>query len=85
MTLVSAFDFDLPDHLIAQEPRARIDVRARDCIELRARARDAWISINATSPCTSGSSGIRPARTRPRRSASSQSAGRIQSSPRVAE
>jgi S-adenosylmethionine:tRNA ribosyltransferase-isomerase len=23
MTLVSAFDFDLPDHLIAQEPRAR--------------------------------------------------------------
>ena len=37
------------------------------------------------SRCTSGSSGMRPASTRPRRSASSHSAGRIQSSPAVAE
>ena len=50
----------------------------------RAAARDAWISISATSPCTSGSCGTRTASSRPSRSASSQSAGRIQSSPAVA-
>ena len=48
-------------------------------------ARDAWISISATRPWTSGSCGASSARIRPRRSASSQSAGRIQSSPAVAE
>ena len=47
--------------------------------------RDAWISISATRPCTSGSAGISPASTRPRRSASVHSAGRIQSSPAIAE
>ena len=42
----------------------------------RARAtREAWISISATRPCTSGSSGASSARMRPSRSASSQSAG----------
>jgi hypothetical protein len=50
----------------------------------RAAARDAWISISATKPWTSGSCGASPARMRPRRSASSHSAGRIQSSPAVA-
>ena len=49
-----------------------------------ARAREAWISIKATRPCTSGSWGARPARMRPSRSASSHSAGRSQSSPAVA-
>ena len=46
--------------------------------------REAWISMSATRPCTSGSSGTSPARMRPRRNASSQSAGRTQSSPVVA-
>ena len=41
----------------------------------RAAKRDAWISISATRPCTSGSSGASPARMRPSRSASSQSCG----------
>jgi len=50
----------------------------------RARERDAWISMSATRPWTSGSFGVSPATTRPRRSASSHSAGRIQSSPAVA-
>ena len=50
----------------------------------RALERDAWISISATRPWTSGSCGTSSARIRPRRSASSQSAGRIQSSPAVA-
>jgi hypothetical protein len=50
----------------------------------RARSRDAWISIKATSPWTSGSAGASPARIRPSRSASWHNAGRIQSSPAVA-
>ena len=41
-------------------------------------------SISAHSPCTSASSGRSAASTRPRRRASSQRAGRIQSSPAVA-
>ena len=41
--------------------------------------------MSATRPCTSGSAGASSARMRPRRSASSHSAGRIQSSPAVAE
>ena len=52
--------------------------------DARRASRDAWISISATRPCTSGSSGASPARMRPSRSASSHSAGRIQSSPAVA-
>ncbi len=52
---------------------------------VRARMRDAWISISATSPWTSGSRGASSARMRPIRSASSHSAGLIQSSPAVAE
>src|SRR5258707_275374 len=51
----------------------------------RAAERDAWISMSATRPWTSGSCGASSARMRPRRSASSQRAGRIQSSPAVAE
>ena len=47
--------------------------------------REAWISINATRPCTSGSSGASPWRMRPSRRASSHNDGRIQSSPAVAE
>ena len=50
----------------------------------RALERDAWISMSATRPWTSGSVGASPARIRPSRRASSQSAGRIQSSPAVA-
>ena len=49
-----------------------------------ATAGDAWISISATRPCTSGSLGASPARMRPSRSASSHIVGRIQSSPAVA-
>ena len=45
------------------------------------RMRDAWISMSATRPWTSGSSGASPARMRPRRKASSHRPGRIQSSP----
>ena len=41
----------------------------------RAADRDAWISISATRPCTSGSFGTSSARIRPSRSASSHSAG----------
>ena len=51
---------------------------------MRARERDAWISMSATRPWTSGSSGASSATMRPSRSASSHSAGRIQSSPAVA-
>ena len=43
--------------------------------DARAASREAWISISATSPCTSGSCGASSARMRPRRSASSHSAG----------
>ncbi len=50
----------------------------------RALDRDAWISMSATRPWTSGSIGASSARIRPSRKASSQSAGRIQSSPAVA-
>ena len=50
----------------------------------RARSRDACSSISATSPWTSGSSGMSSATMRPSRSASWQSSGRIQSSPAVA-
>ena len=42
-------------------------------------------ALNATRPCTSGSSGASPANTRPSRIASSHNAGRTQSSPAVAE
>ena len=42
---------------------------------VRAPRRDAWISMSATSPCTSASPAASSARMRPRRSASSQSAG----------
>src|SRR4029077_15254384 len=52
---------------------------------VRAPERDAWISIKATRPWTSGSLGASSASTRPRRNASSQRPGRIQSSPAVAE
>src|ERR1700733_8981619 len=50
----------------------------------RALAREAWISMRATRPWTSGSLGTRLARMRPRRRASSQRVGRSQSSPAVA-
>ena len=70
----------VPARAVLVEQQDRLAV-ARRC----ARAmRDAWISISATRPCTSGSSGASSARMRPRRSASSHSAGRIQSSPAVA-
>ena len=49
---------------------------------VRDRVRDAWISISAARPWTSGSFGTSPARMRPSRSASSHNAGRIPSSPR---
>ena len=52
---------------------------------VRAAERDAWISISATSPCTSASAGASSASSRPSRSASRQSPGRIRSSPAVAE
>ena len=52
---------------------------------MRAAVREAWISISATSPCTSASFGTSSATMRPSRRASSHSAGRIQWSPAVAE
>ena len=70
-------------------PARAVLIEQQDRLARRARrappTRDAWISISATRPCTSGSSGASSARMRPRRSASSHSAGRIQSSPAVAE
>ena len=51
---------------------------------MRAPTREACNSISASRPCTSGSPRREPARMRPRRKASSHSAGRIQSSPLVA-
>ena len=71
----------VPARAVLVEQQDRLARRA----DARARAREAWISISATRPCTSGSSGASSARMRPRRSASSHSAGRIQSSPAVAE
>ena len=53
--------------------------------DTRARSREAWISMSATRPCTSGSPGVSSARIRPSRSASWHRAGRTQSSPAVAE
>ena len=52
--------------------------------ELVPHESEAWISISATSPCASLSCGTSSATMRPRRSASSHSAGRTQSSPAVA-
>ncbi len=52
---------------------------------VRAGIRDAWISISATRPCASGSSGASAASMRPRRIASSHSSARVQDSPEVAE
>ena len=49
------------------------------------RSREACNSISASRPCTSDSSVASPASTRPSRIASSHSAGRVQSSPAVAE
>ncbi len=51
---------------------------------VRAGMRDAWISISATSPCASGSSGASAESIRPRRIASSHSSARYQDSPDVA-
>ena len=51
---------------------------------VRAGMRDAWISISATSPCTSGSSGASAASIRPSRIASSHRSARVQDSPEVA-
>ena len=69
----------------AGDPSARDSDRAagsaRPTVRRARAARDAWISISATRPWTSGSCGASSARMRPRRSASSHSAGRIQSSP----
>ena len=61
----------VPARAVLIEQQDRLAVAA----DARARARDAWISISATRPCTSGSSGASSASTRPRRSASSHSAG----------
>ena len=69
-------------------PARAVLVEQQDRLARRADARaerEAWISISATRPCTSGSAGASSARMRPRRSASSHSGGRIQSSPAVAE
>ena len=63
----------------------RTATRARPTDAVRARNRDDWNSISATSPCTSASSGASAASTRPSRSASAHSSGRSQSSPAVAE
>ena len=51
---------------------------------VRAGMRDAWISISATSPCASGSSGASADSIRPSRIASSHSSARYQDSPDVA-
>ena len=56
----------------------------RPAASTRAAMREACSSIRASKPCTSDSSGASPASMRPRRSASSVSAGRIQWSPVVA-
>ena len=78
-----------PRRISSWSQRRAVLVEQQDRLARRAdrgpASRDAWISISATRPCTSGSSGASPARTRPSRSASSHSAGRIQSSPAVAE
>ena len=58
----------------------------RRVVEVAAWVRDELDAMGlAAAVKTSGSRGINDARTRPSRSASSQSAGRIQSSPAVAE
>jgi hypothetical protein len=65
-------------------PARAVLVEQQDGLALastRAGSRDAWISISATRPCTSDSSVASSARMRPRRSASSHSAGRVQCSP----
>ena len=61
----------VPAAAVLVEQQHRLARRARRA----RRRRDAWISISATRPCTSGSRGASPARMRPRRSASSHSAG----------
>ena len=50
----------------------------------RAGIREAWISISATRPCASGSSGASALSMRPRRIASSHSSARYQDWPDVA-
>ena len=52
---------------------------------VRVAARDCWISMSAARPCTSAWSPASSASIRPSRSASFASAGRMRSSPAVAE
>ncbi|KAG0920267.1 hypothetical protein G6F32_015688 [Rhizopus arrhizus] len=76
-----------PRSICSQSQRARFcwsSSTGAPCASVRAAAREACSSINASRPSTGGT-GNRCAMMRASRSASSHSAGRIQSSPDVAE